>query len=338
MSAAQHTVIIAEAGVNHCGNIDTALRLVDAAAEAGADYVKFQTFKASALVSPEAAMAGYQISSTGGSYRSQLDMLRELELTHNDHYRIAEHCDASGIKFLSTSFDDESTRFLASLGLDFWKIPSGEVLNVPYLETIASMKGHVLMSTGMCSESDIAAALDVLTAAGQPREQITLLHCNTMYPTPMSDVNLRVLGTLRRRFGLPVGYSDHTIGIEVPVAAVALGATVVEKHFTLDRNLPGPDHKASLVPEELKAMVHAVRNIEAALGSDTKCVTSSEAANITAARKSIVASRHIRRGELFSADNLTTRRPGDGLSPMHWHEILNTAAPRDFAAGEQIRL
>lgn len=336
-SQSGHTIIIAEAGVNHCGSLDRALKLIDAAAEAGADYVKFQTFIASELVSADTSLAEYQKHNTGSS-GGQLEMLRSLELSHDDHYRLADHCKDCGIKFLSTAFDKESTAFLASLGLDYWKIPSGEILNTPYLQQIASYKGQVLMSTGMCATADIEAALQILADAGQPREKISLLHCNTMYPTPMHDVNLRAIPAMRRHFGLPTGYSDHTLGVEVPIAAVALGATIIEKHFTLDRNLPGPDHKASLIPDELKSMVKAIRNIEQALGSADKHITHSEAININAARKSIVASRDIRCGERFSAENLTTRRPGNGISPLRWNELLTLTATRDFAAGEQITL
>lgn len=335
-----HTVIIAEAGVNHCGDPDMAMRMVDAAADAGADYVKFQTFNPALLVSAKARLADYQSRNLGADGKSggQLEMLSRLRLSESDHYRLIDRCRSRGIRFLSTPFDDESTVFLASLNLDYWKIPSGEMLNVPYLERIASYKGHVLMSTGMCTDDDIEASLRVLTSAGQPVDRITLLHCNTMYPTPMCDVNLNVLQTMRDRFGLPVGYSDHTAGIEVPVAAVALGARVIEKHFTLDRSLPGPDHRASLEPDELKAMVSAIRNIELALGSGKKTVTESEKANRTAARKSIVAAVDIKAGEPFTYTNLTTRRPGDGISPLRWHEMMTLKAPRDFSAGEQIVL
>ncbi len=333
----QHTVIIAEAGVNHCGDIDLALKLVDEAADAGVDYVKFQTFNPSRLVTGKALMADYQSKNTG-SRGGQLEMLEKLRLSKEDHFTIMDRCTKRGIKFLSTPFDDESTAFLATLGLDYWKIPSGEVNNVPYLEQIASYGGHILMSTGMCGEDDIDAALTILADAGQPLDRITLLHCNTMYPTPMCDVNLRAMQAMRGRFGMPVGYSDHTLGIEVPIAAVALGAHVIEKHFTLDRNLPGPDHKASLTPGELKSMVDAIRNIEMALGSCSKAVTPSEKANITAARKSIVAARNIAAGERFSAENLTTRRPGDGISPLRWHEIMTLKASRDFSEGEQIEI
>lgn len=333
----QHTVIIAEAGVNHCGDIDLALKLVDEAADAGVDYVKFQTFNPSRLVTGKALMADYQSKNTG-SRGGQLEMLEKLRLSEEDHFTIIDRCIRRGIKFLSTPFDDESTAFLATLGLDYWKIPSGEINNVPYLEQIASYGGHVLMSTGMCGEGDIDAALTILADAGQPLDRITLLHCNTMYPTPMCDVNLRAMQAMRDRFGMPVGYSDHTLGIEVPIAAVALGAHVIEKHFTLDRNLPGPDHKASLIPGELKSMVDAIRNIEMALGSCSKAVTPSEKANITAARKSIVAARNIAAGERFSAENLTTRRPGDGISPLRWHEIMTLKASRDFSEGEQIEI
>ncbi len=332
-----HTLIIAEAGVNHCGSLDMAKRLVDAAADAGADYVKFQTFEASKLVGADAAMADYQKANTG-SNDSQLNMLRSLQLSRDDHFALIDHCRKRNIKFMSTAFDDISTEFLSSLKLDFWKIPSGEITNVPYLRRIAAERARVIMSTGMCDDSDIEAALHVLEAAGQPMHLVTLLHCNTMYPTPMTDVNLRAMVEMSHRFRLPVGYSDHTQGIEVPVAAVALGATVIEKHFTLDHSLPGPDHKASLLPHQLKDMVEAIRNIELALGTATKRVTPSEAANRAVARKSIVAARHIAKGEPFTEENITTRRPGSGISPLLWDKILTLTATKDFDAGQQIVL
>lgn len=336
-NSASHTIIIAEAGVNHCGSLDMAKRLVDAAANAGADYVKFQTFEASKLVGADATMADYQKENTGRN-ESQLDMLCRLQLSHEDHLTLIDHCRERNIKFMSTAFDEESTEFLASLKLDFWKIPSGEITNVPYLRRIAAERSRVIMSTGMCDYSDIEAALIILEAAGQPMELVTLLHCNTMYPTPMADVNLRAMVEMGQHFGLPTGYSDHTLGIEVPVAAVALGATVIEKHFTLDCTLPGPDHKASLMPDQLKDMVSAIRNIEKALGSASKCVTDSESANRDVARKSIVAARPIAKGERFTEENLTTHRPGTGLSPMMWDKLLTLTATDDFAAGQQIVL
>lgn len=338
MHEKQPVTIIAEAGVNHCGSLDMALRLVDAAAEAGADYVKFQTFKAEALVSASAPLARYQSGNLGGEADTQLRMLRALQLSEADHRAIIEHCRLRGVKFLSTAFDLDSVEFLSGLSMDFWKIPSGEITNYPYLRAIARHGGRVVMSTGMSTIEEIASAVDVLTANGIDRRDITLMHCNTQYPTPMADVNLSAMNEMRGRLGLEVGYSDHTPGIEVPVAAVALGATVIEKHFTLDKSLPGPDHKASLDPAELKAMVTAIRNIEKAIGDGRKCVTASESENKSVARKSIVAARSIKKGELLTDDNLTAKRPGTGLSPMLWPSVVGTVAVADFAPDEQIRL
>lgn len=334
----KHTIIIAEAGVNHGGSLEMALRLVDAAADAGADYVKFQTFKADALVSGTAPLARYQSENMDGAADTQLAMLRRLELSEADHKAIIAHCRERGIKFLSTAFDLGSVEFLASLGMDFWKVPSGEITNYPYLRAIARQGGRVVMSTGMATLDEIAEAVDVLTANGVDRQDITLMHCNTQYPTPMDDVNLLAIPSMRSSLGLEVGYSDHTLGIEVPIAAVALGATVIEKHFTLDKSLPGPDHKASLSPAELKAMVTAIRNIDLALGDGHKRVTASESENRAVARKSIVAARHIRKGELLTDDNLTAKRPGTGLSPMLWPSVAGTRAVADFAPDEQIKL
>lgn len=329
------TLIIAEAGVNHNGSIDMAKRLIEAAAEAGVDYVKFQTFKSEKLVSRHAAKADYQKANTGGE-DSQLKMLQQLELSRDDHFLLIEHCKKCGIKFLSTAFDLESIEFLHSLNLDLWKIPSGEITNLPYLRSIAQKGGRVIMSTGMCDLSDIEAALKVLTSNGTPEENITLLHCNTEYPTPWNDVNLRAMHDIAKRFNVPVGYSDHTRGIEVPIAAVALGATVIEKHFTLDNNLPGPDHKASLEPHQLKAMVDAIRHIECALGSGTKQVSESERKNMAIARKSIVAATEIKKGELFTPQNITVKRPGGGISPMKWDEVIGTIASHDYLPDEMI--
>ena len=329
------TLIIAEAGVNHNGNIDMAKRLIEAAAEAGVDYVKFQTFKSEKLVSRHATKADYQKANTGGE-DSQLKMLQQLELSRDDHFLLIEHCKKCGIKFLSTAFDLESIEFLHSLNLDLWKIPSGEITNLPYLRSIAQKGGRVIMSTGMCDLSDIEAALKVLISNGTPEENITLLHCNTEYPTPWNDVNLRAMHDIAKRFNVPVGYSDHTRGIEVPIAAVALGATVIEKHFTLDNNLPGPDHKASLEPHQLKAMVDAIRHIECALGSGTKQVSESERKNMAIARKSIVAATEIKKGELFTPQNITVKRPGGGISPMKWDEVIGTIASHDYLPDEMI--
>ncbi len=329
------TLIIAEAGVNHNGSIDMAKHLIEAAAEAGVDYVKFQTFKSEKLVSRHATKADYQKANTGGE-DSQLKMLQQLELSRDDHFLLIEHCKKCGIKFLSTAFDLESIEFLHSLNLDLWKIPSGEITNLPYLRSIAQKGGRVIMSTGMCDLSDIEAALKVLTSNGTPEENITLLHCNTEYPTPWNDVNLRAMHDIAKRFNAPVGYSDHTRGIEVPIAAVALGATVIEKHFTLDNNLPGPDHKASLEPHQLKAMVDAIRHIECALGSSSKQVSESERKNMAIARKSIVAATEIKKGELFTPQNITVKRPGGGISPMKWDEVIGTTASHDYLPDEMI--
>lgn len=330
-----HTLIIAEAGVNHNGSLEMAMQLIEKAAEAGVDYVKFQTFKSEKLVSRHATKAEYQKANTEGE-DSQLKMLQQLELSVDDHLRLIEHCNHCGIKFLSTAFDLDSIDFLDSLNLDLWKIPSGEITNLPYLRRIAQKGNRVIMSTGMCEPEDIEAALNVLTTNGTPIENITLLHCNTEYPTPWNDVNLRAMHDIATRFNVPVGYSDHTKGIEVPIAAVALGATVIEKHFTLDNNLPGPDHKASLEPQQLKAMVDAIRHIEQALGNGVKQISESERKNITIARKSIVAATEIKEGELFTEENLTVKRPGGGISPMKWDEVIGTTASRNYLPDELI--
>lgn len=329
------TLIIAEAGVNHNGSIEMAKRLIEKAAEAGVDYVKFQTFKSEKLVSRHATKAEYQKANTDGE-DSQLKMLQQLELSHSDHLQLIEHCNHCSVKFLSTAFDLDSIDFLSSLNLDLWKIPSGEITNLPYLRRIAQKGGKVIMSTGMCTIEDIEMAVNVLTSNGTPRENITLLHCNTEYPTPWGDVNLRAMHDIAQRLNLPVGYSDHTQGIEVPIAAVALGATVIEKHFTLDNNLPGPDHKASLEPHALKAMVEAIRHIELSLGNGVKEISESERKNIAIARKSIVAATHISAGEIFTEENLTVKRPGGGISPMRWDEIIGTPATRNYLPDEMI--
>lgn len=335
----RHTVIIAEAGVNHCGSVDRALKMVRAAAQAGADYVKFQTFRAEALVAASAPKAAYQMDNDPDSGTSQLQMLRQLELTAVDFSLLADECRRCGIGFLSTPFDFDSIRSLATLGMDLWKVPSGEVTNLPYLRSIAAYGMPVVLSTGMCTLEEVAQAVDALCAAGLTRAQITLLHCNTQYPTPWADVNLHAMDRLRTLGCAAVGYSDHTLGTEVPIAAVALGATVIEKHFTLDRSLPGPDHKASLTPGELAAMVSSIRHIELALsGSGLKEVTDSERPNVNVARRSIVAARPIAAGEPFTADNLTVKRPGGGLSPMLWDTVLGHPAPCPFLPDTPIHL
>lgn len=331
------TIIIAEAGVNHNGDLGLAKQLINIAAEAGANFVKFQTFNANRQVTRIAKKAEYQTRTTH-SRESQFEMLQRLELTEKMHKELIAHCAARKIGFLSTGFDIESVDLLLSLGQNHFKIPSGEITNLPYLRHIGRLGKRVIISTGMATLADIEAAIDVLEKEGTSRTQITVLHCTTEYPTPMAEVNLRAMQSIQAAFDVAVGYSDHTIGIEVAIAAVALGATVIEKHFTLDRNLPGPDHKASLEPSELKAMVAAIRNIDVALGDGIKRPTLSEFRNKSFARKSIVASQAIKAGETFSASNITTKRPGTGISPMFWDEILGRPAPRDFIADELIEL
>lgn len=333
------TLIIAEAGVNHNGSLKRAFEMVDVAAQSGVDYIKFQTFKAELLVNRYAPTAQYQKANLKeNATDSQLDMLRKLELSFNDFIELAQYCREKGVGFLSTPFDFESIGFLASMKLDYMKIPSGEITNLPYLRAIAATKIPVIMSTGMSTVDEVKDAVNVLRTNGLTDSDITLLHCNTEYPTPFSDVNLLAMTSLKNATGLAVGYSDHTLGIEVPVAAVALGATVIEKHFTLDRSLPGPDHAASLVPEELTAMVSSIRHIESALGCQEKFVTDSERKNITVARKSIVAARPIKKGELLTAANITVKRPGNGLSPMLWDSVIGTLASRDFEPDQLITL
>jgi N,N'-diacetyllegionaminate synthase len=331
------TLIIAEAGVNHNGDMSMACRLIDVAAEAGADLVKFQTFQADRLVTTDARKAEYQSNAMGGD-ETQYTMLRKLELTREMHLELIDYCHARGIGFFSTGFDEQSVDMLAELGLDRFKIPSGEITNLPYLRHVGRYGKPVILSTGMADLSEIGMALDALESAGTKRSQITVLHCNTEYPTPMSDVNLRAMLTIRDTFGVEVGYSDHTLGTEVSIAAVAMGATVIEKHFTLDRKLPGPDHQASLEPEELSVMVAAIRNIEAALGDGIKGPSPSESKNIPIARRSLVASRDIRAGEVLSESNLAAKRPGTGISPMRWDEVIGRQVTRDFAKDELIEL
>lgn len=333
-----HTIIIAEAGVNHNGSLDIAKQLVDAAADAGVDIIKFQTFKADKLVSKDAKKAEYQKQNIGDGDDSQYQMLKKLELSESDHQELVAYCHQKGIRFWSTAFDLESIDFLHSLGLGLWKIPSGEITNYPFIKKIALLHEPVIMSTGMCDEDDIRNALDVLLKNGLTKDQITILHCNTQYPTPMKDVNLKAMLTIKHDFETAVGYSDHTRGIEVPIAAVALGAEVIEKHFTLDRNMAGPDHKASLEPQELKAMVQAIRNIESALGTGIKQVTESERGNIAVARKSIVASTYIKKGETLTDNNLSVKRPGTGISPMLWETVVGTKATKDYQPDDQIQI
>ncbi|MDR0796577.1 MAG: N-acetylneuraminate synthase [Tannerella sp.] len=331
------TIIIAEAGVNHNGSMELAKKLIDVAATAKADYVKFQTFQTGMVVTKSAQKADYQQINTYND-TSQYEMLKKLQLTTAQHFELIKYCNTCGIKFLSTAFDLDSIDFLASLHLGLWKIPSGEITNYPYLKRIAREKQPVILSTGMSTMEEIMGAVNILVEYGTDKQQITLLHCNTQYPTPMQDVNLRAMDTIAKETGLKIGYSDHTLGIEVPIAAAALGAMVIEKHFTLDRNLEGPDHKASIEPDELKAMIAAIRNVEKALGSYEKTVTLSEKENIPIARKSIVASKCIAKGETFSEYNLTVKRPGNGISPMKWNDLLGRCAVRDFEEDELIVL
>ena len=330
-------LVIAEAGVNHNGSLETAKQLVDAAAEAGADLVKFQTFSADRLVTTSARKAEYQNQTTDAS-ESQYEMIQKLELSREMHEDIIAYCKQCNIEFFSTGFDTQSVDMLVDLGLEQFKIPSGELTNLPYLRHIGKFGKPVIISTGMANLGEIESALVVLEISGTPRSQITVLHCNTEYPTPMEDVNLRAMLAIRDAFGVSVGYSDHTLGIEVSIAAVAMGATVIEKHFTLDRNLPGPDHKASLEPEELKAMVQAIRNIKKALGNGIKRPSPIETKNKAIVRKSLVAANAIKAGECFNEFNLTVKRPGTGLSPMSWDEVLGRTAIRDFAPDELIEL
>lgn len=326
--------IIAEAGVNHNGNFEIACKLVTAAKAAGADCIKFQTFKTKNLVSHNAQKADYQKNTTGDS--SQTDMLKKLELSYDEFLALKRYCDEVGIAFLSTPFDYDSIEFLNSVDMPFWKIPSGEVTNYPYLVALAKTRKPVVMSTGMCEMTEIDAAIKVLKENGT--KDIKLLHCNTEYPTPFEDVNLRAMQAMREVFHLEVGYSDHTQGIEVPIAASALGATVIEKHFTLDRNMEGPDHKASLEPDELAAMVSCIRHIEKALGVGEKKPSPSEMKNITVARKSIVAKKAIKKGEVLTEDNITVKRPGTGISPMRWLTVLGSKAVRDFEEDDLLEL
>ena len=330
-------LIIAEAGVNHNGDLVLAKQLIDVAADAGADFVKFQTFSADRLVTREAKKSDYQ-SVTTGSEETQHQMLSRLELSANMHHELIAYCATRNIGFFSTGFDIESVDFLISLGINHFKIPSGEITNLPYLRHIGQFSKPVIISTGMATMADIKAAIDVLVQAGTTRSLITVLHCTTEYPTPISEVNLHAMQSIQTAFGVAVGYSDHTAGIEVAIAAAALGATVIEKHFTLDKSLPGPDHKASLEPDELKAMVSAIRNIEIALGDGIKRLTPSEADNKPVARKSLVASKAIKAGEVFSAENITIKRPGTGISPMNWDSVIGCKAARDFAIDELIEL
>lgn len=330
-------LIIAEAGVNHNGDIDMAKKLIDVAADAGADLVKFQTFSADRLVTESASKADYQKIATD-SVESQHTMLRKLELTEAMHHELIAHCALRSIGFFSTGFDIESIDLLASFGQQLFKIPSGEITNLPYLRHIGKLGKEVILSTGMSSMEEIESAINALEQSGTPRGRITVLHCTTAYPAPMSDINLHAMQSIHTKFGINVGYSDHTLGIEVSLAAVALGATIIEKHFTLDRTLVGPDHKASLEPNELKSMVDGIRNVEEALGDGIKRVMPSEVHNKIVGRKSLVAGCFIKKGEIFSINNLVIKRPGSGLSPIMWDEVVGVKSPRDFEKDELIEL
>ena len=330
------TFIIAEAGVNHNGSLEMAFQLIDVAVAAGADAVKFQTFKAEKVIAVNAPKASYQKETTG-SDESQLEMVKKLELDETTHVQLYQYCQNKGIQFLSTPFDLESIDLLNRLGLEIFKIPSGEITNLPYLRKLGALKKQLILSTGMADLGEIEDALDVLTESGTSLGNITVLHCNTEYPSLFEDVNLRAMLTIRNAFpGIAIGYSDHTSGIEVPIAAVAMGATVIEKHFTLDRNLPGPDHRASLEPPELSAMISDIRNIEKALGTGSKKPSPSELKNKTVARKSIVAALPIEKGETFTEMNITVKRPGTGIAPMRWDEIIGRKASKPYRKDELI--
>lgn len=335
----QHVIIIAEAGINHNGSIENAFRLIDVASEAGVDYIKFQTFKTEKLVSESAKKADYQVQNTGNSEESQLQMLKKLELSQEQHQLLIDYCNKKNVQFFSTAFDLDSLEYLYEIGLKVVKIPSGEITNLPYLRKAATLFREVILSTGMATLDEINDAIKVFLSAGINKENISILHCNTEYPTPMEDVNLKAMLHIQEVFRTKVGYSDHTLGIEVPIAAVSLGATIIEKHFTLDKDMEGPDHKASLEPGELKSMVKAIRNIEKTIsGSGLKEVSESEKKNIVIARKSIVAKNTIRKGDTFTKDNITAKRPGTGISPMKWDEIIGKIAIRDFESDELITI
>ncbi len=328
----RRTLIIAEAGVNHNGSIDLAKQLIDVAAEAGVDFVKFQTFKTEKLVSKAAAKADYQVENTGDAAESQFQMIKKLELDADTHRILIDYCLQKGVRFFSTAFDLDSIDLLEELGLPLYKVPSGEITNLPYLRKIAGLCKPVVLSTGMCNLSDIEAAILVMTEGGLKREHLTVLHCNTEYPTPMGDVNLKAMTTIARAFGVQIGYSDHTLGIEVPIAAVAMGAVCIEKHFTLDRTMEGPDHRASLEPHELKSMVAAIRNIEVALGDGVKRPSASEQKNMTIARKSIHLAADLPAGHVLTESDLAMKRPGDGISPMEMKQVVGRRLATDLGS------
>lgn len=329
--------VIAEAGINHNGSVANAKKMIAVASEAGADAVKFQTFKSEEVISRYAPKAEYQKATTDAE-ESQLDMAKRLELSKGEFEELARYCKEKDIIFLSTPFDFDSIDFLNELGLDTFKIPSGEITNLPYLRKIGNLAKKVILSTGMANLGEIEDALDIIVKAGCSKDNITVLHCNTEYPTPMEDVNLLAMNTIKKAFNVAVGYSDHTLGIEIPIAAAALGAKIIEKHFTLDKNMEGPDHRASLDPLELKLMVRTIRNIEKAMGDGVKKASPSELRNKSIARRSIVARKYIRKGEVFSEENLAAKRPGTGISPMSWDEILGKTALRDYEEDSMIEL
>ncbi|EAH8849953.1 N-acetylneuraminate synthase [Campylobacter lari] len=333
----ESVVVIAEAGVNHNGDLNLAKKLIEVASEAGADYVKFQTFRTEFCISKNAQKAEYQLKTTSHE-ESQFDMIKKLELSKQDHEILIEHCKKCNIKFLSTAFDLESIDLLVELGVEIFKIPSGEITNLPYLKKIAKLNKNIILSTGMANLSEIEMALDVLTDNGTQRNKITILHCNSEYPTPFKDVNLKAMQTIKEAFKLPVGYSDHTLGVIIPIAAVAMGACVIEKHFTLDKNMQGPDHLASLNPDELKTMVQSIRELEQALGNGIKKPSKSETKNINIGRKSLVAASPIKKGDFFTEKNLGVKRPGNGISPMEWDNIIGKVAEKNFDIDELIVL
>ena len=328
--------IIAEAGVNHNGSVQLAKKMIDVACEARVNAIKFQTFKTENLVSKNAQKANYQIDNMNDNDSSQFNMLKKLELDIDTHNELISYCNSKNIMFLSTPFDHDSIDMLNDLKLPIFKIPSGEITNLPYLRHIGSLKKRVILSTGMADIGEVEDALDIIIEAGTPKDDITILHANTMYPTPMEDVNLKAMVTIGKTFDIDYGYSDHTLGIEVPIGAVAMGASCIEKHFTLDKMMEGPDHKASLEPFELKAMVKAIRNIEMALGNGIKKPSKSEQPNIEIARKSIVAKRAIKKGEIFSEENLTIKRPASGISPMRWDKVIGMVSQKDYLMDELI--
>lgn len=323
--------------MNHNGSLEMAFELIDAASDAGADVVKFQTFKAENLVTQTAAKADYQLGTTDVQ-ETQFEMIKKLELSYDMHHKLISKCKEKGIRFSSTGFDTSSVDVLIELGVDFLKVPSGEITNLPYLRHVGTKGLPIILSTGMCTMQEVASALEILEKAGAGKHDITVLHCNTEYPTPMEDVNLRAMLSMENELGVKVGYSDHTLGIEIPIAAVAMGATVIEKHFTLDRTMEGPDHAASLEPLELKQMVKGIRNIEKAMGDGVKKPSNSEVKNISIVRKSIVASKEIKLGDEFTSDNLGVKRPGTGISPMQWDEVVGKVASKDFQADELISI